>query len=72
MGFTFDDTDNSGVATPIAEMHQLIERSPANAEVIFPYIGGEEVNTSPTLSNHRHVINFGERSERIVASVGQI
>lgn len=63
MGFTFDDTDTEGVASPIAEMHRLIEKDPANQEVIFPYIGGEEVNSSPTQSHHRYVINFGERSE---------
>ena len=28
-----------------------------------PYIGGEEVNSSPTHAHHRYVINFGERSE---------
>jgi hypothetical protein len=63
MGFTFDDTDTKGVATPIAEMHRLIEKNPRNREVIFPYIGGEEVNTSPTHAHHRYVINFGERGE---------
>jgi hypothetical protein len=63
MGFTFDDTDAKSVATPIAEMRRLIEKDPRNQEVIFPYIGGEEVNTSPTHTHHRYVINFGERSE---------
>jgi hypothetical protein len=29
---------------------------------IFPYLGGEEVNTSPTQSPHRHVINFEQMS----------
>ncbi|GAB4148711.1 MAG: hypothetical protein Fur0046_27210 [Cyanobacteria bacterium J069] len=61
MGFTFDDTNPD--ATPIAEMHRLIEKDPRNAERIFPYIGGEEVNSSPTHSHHRYVINFGEMSE---------
>ena len=42
-----------GVASPIAEMHRLIEKDPRNAERIFPYIGGEEVNTSPTHAHHR-------------------
>ena len=63
MGFTFDDTDAKGVATPLAEMRRLIEKRPENADVIFPYIGGEEVNTSPTHAHHRYVINFGERTE---------
>ena len=58
MGFTFDDTDSKGVATALAEMRRLIEENPRNREVIFPYIGGEEVNTSPTHAHHRYVINF--------------
>jgi hypothetical protein len=63
MGFTFDDTDKSGVANPIALMHELIAKDPRNAERIFPYIGGEEVNDSPTHAHHRYVINFGQMSE---------
>ena len=31
MGFTFDDTDTKGVATPIAEMNELIAKDPRNA-----------------------------------------
>lgn len=58
MGFTFDDTDTKGVASPIAEMHRLIAKDPRNAERIFPYIGGEEVNDSATHLHHRYVINF--------------
>ena len=61
MGFTFDDTNDN--ATPIATMHQLIAENPKNQDRIFPYIGGEEVNSSPTHSHHRYVINFGEMSE---------
>ncbi len=58
MGFTFDDTDKKGVATPLAAMERLLEDDPRNKEAIFPYIGGEEVNTSPTHTHHRYVINF--------------
>jgi len=60
-GFTFFDSNSD--ATPIAEMHRLIEKDPRNAERIFPYIGGEEVNSSPTHTHHRYVINFGDRKE---------
>jgi hypothetical protein len=63
MGFTFDDTDKDGVANPIALMHELIAKDKRNAERIFPYIGGEEVNDSPTHTHHRYVINFGEMTE---------
>ena len=58
MGFTFDDTDKKGVATPLAEMERLIEDDPHNREAIFPYIGGAELNASPTQTHHRYVINF--------------
>ena len=58
MGFTFDDADSKGVATPLAEMRRLLEDNPRNREAIFPYIGGEEVNASPTHAHHRYVINF--------------
>jgi hypothetical protein len=61
MGFTFDDS--KAEATPIAEMHRLIAENPKNQERIFPYIGGKEVNSSPTHTHHRFVINFGEMSE---------
>ena len=44
MGFTFDDTDTKGVATPLAEMRRLIREDPRNGEVIFPYIGGKDLN----------------------------
>lgn len=63
MGFTFDDTDTKGVATPVAEMQRLIAQNPRNQEVIFPYIGGEEVNTDPKHAYHRFIINFGERGK---------
>jgi hypothetical protein len=58
MGFTFDDTDTRGVASPVAEMHRLVARDSRNADRIFPYLGGEEVNSSPTHAHHRYVINF--------------
>ena len=63
MGFTFDDTDKNGIATPIAEMHRLTTKSAGNKQVIFPYIGGQEVNTSPMHAHHRYVIDFGELIE---------
>ena len=58
MGFTFDDSDSKGVATPLAEMRRLVEGNSQYQNVIFPYIGGQEVNTSPTHAHHRYVINF--------------
>lgn len=50
------------VLTP-EERSSLVTRNRKNAERIFEYLGGEEVNTSPTQSPHRHVISFGSMSE---------
>jgi hypothetical protein len=68
MGFTFDDSgpaddDTPGIPSPIATMQRLIAENPKNAKVIFPYIGGEEVNSSPTHAHHRYVVDFRDRSE---------
>jgi hypothetical protein len=68
MGFTFDDSgpaddDTPGIPSPIATMERLIAMSQKNAEVIFPYIGGEEVNESLTHAHHRYVVDFRDRSE---------
>jgi MmeI, target recognition domain/Eco57I restriction-modification methylase len=52
MGFTL---------TP-EERDALVAKDPRNAERIFPYLGGEEVNTSPTQSFNRYVISFGQMS----------
>ena len=57
MGFTFDDTNND-VPTPTSRMHELITSNPNNEKVIFPYIGGAEVNSSPTHQHSRFVIDF--------------
>ena len=58
MGFTFDDTDTQGVASPLVEMRRLIAEDPRNGDVILPYIGGQEVNNHPRHEHHRYVINF--------------
>ena len=63
MGFTFDDKDTKGVATPLAEMERLIGKDPANKKRIFPYIGGEDLLDDPQQRHSRYVINFGEVSE---------
>ena len=37
---------------------ELITADPRNEEVLFPYLGGQDVNQSPDLSASRWVINF--------------
>jgi len=50
-----------------AEARGLVDAAPANAEVVLPYIGGEELNSNQPGSNgmvqhSRYVISFFERS----------
>jgi hypothetical protein len=60
-GFLFADDDQG--ATPISVMQRFIAADPRNSHCLRPYIGGEELNTSPTQSHHRWVIHFGEMDE---------
>lgn len=52
MGFTL---------TP-EEREALVAKDPKNGERIKPYLGGQEVNSSPTHDFHRYVIDFGAMS----------
>jgi N-6 DNA Methylase len=70
IGFVFADSESAdettpGTPSPIVTMERLIAEDPRNAEVIFPYIGGEEVNGSPTHAHERYVIDFRDRSEEL-------
>jgi hypothetical protein len=51
---------NKPTANRLAVMHRLIANDPGNAERIRPYLGGAEVNDSPTHAHHRYVINFAD------------
>jgi hypothetical protein len=63
MGFTFGETDGSGIANSIDSMQAVIRKNPRNEERIFPYIGGDDLLDRPVPSHSRYVINFGECSE---------
>jgi hypothetical protein len=61
IGFTFDDAAAAkGEAESTDTMRALIIKEPRNAARIFPYIGGEDVNTSPIHAHHRYVIDFAD------------
>jgi hypothetical protein len=62
-GFLFSNDSSDGDVTPIADMQRLLSSDTKNSSVIKSYIGGEEVNDSPTHANDRFVINFGEMTE---------
>ena len=49
----------SGFLLTHEEKARLVQAHPKNQERIFPFIGGEELNTDPAQRPSRHVINFG-------------
>jgi hypothetical protein len=56
-GFVFDDDEPKG--STIAEMNEVL-KDRKNQDLIFPYIGGADVNESPDHTPDRYVINFGD------------
>jgi hypothetical protein len=62
MGFTFDNKAAAvGAASSLGDMRQLAEKNARNAEIIFPYLGGEEISTDPYHKHHRYAIDFFDR-----------
>jgi hypothetical protein len=62
MGFTFDDVAAArGEAPGLEMMNRLIAKDSRNKARVFPFLGGEEINSSPTHSHHRYVIDFYDR-----------
>ena len=60
VGFTFDDDETR--ATPVARLQELTAADAKTAERVFPFLGGDEINTSPTQAPRRFVIFFGGMS----------
>ncbi len=52
----------SGFVVSPAQRDELVVHNPHNVSRLFPYIGGEEINSSPTQAFDRFVINFGQMS----------
>ena len=64
-GFTFDDANaDGGKTSSIARMRQIMAAHPDRAAVIKPYIGGQEVNTSPRHEHRRYAMNLSHLSEQ--------
>jgi hypothetical protein len=48
----------TGFVLSESEAEELIKKNPKNAEVIIPYLRGEDFNSNPTQSPSSYVINF--------------
>ena len=60
-GFKFDDSRKDTWPKKLAI--ELTHANPLNAERIFPFIGGDEINDSPTHAPDRQIIDFGDMTE---------
>jgi hypothetical protein len=58
MGFVFDDADEA--ALPTRTMREILASDPRYGERILPYLGGAELNVSPTQSAIRHAYNLSD------------
>jgi len=60
-GFLFEDGAED--SSPIESMQQILQAHPSYSDVIFPYIGGEELNSDPQHEHSRYVINLNDVRE---------
>jgi hypothetical protein len=58
-GFIFEK-NNSNDSNSVGLLARLLKEDPRNEQVISRYMGGEELNNSPSIEASRWVINFGE------------
>uniref|UniRef100_UPI0035B1C6C2 type IIL restriction-modification enzyme MmeI n=1 Tax=Micromonospora aurantiaca (nom. illeg.) TaxID=47850 RepID=UPI0035B1C6C2 len=52
-----------GFVLDTAEAQEWIATDPRNAEVLFPYLNGEDLNSRPDAAASRWVIDFNDRTE---------
>ncbi|BBX25711.1 hypothetical protein GCM10009632_31930 [Mycolicibacterium alvei] len=57
-----------GFVVDVAEAHEWIATDARNAEVLFPYLNGEDLNSRPDASASRWVIDFNDRTEADAAT----
>lgn len=63
MGFTFDDNPRGENANSMVEMYDVIIRDAANAKLVHPFIGGQELNNSPVATHDRYIIDMNDLEE---------
>jgi len=63
LGFTFNDQDKKGDSNSITEMKDIISKDKKYKKIIKPYLGGEEVSTSPRQEFYKYIIDFNLEPE---------
>src|SRR5690606_19332749 len=52
-----------GFVLNLDEANRMLDADPRNAEVIFPYLNGQELNSDPLQEPSRYAINFWDWPE---------
>jgi hypothetical protein len=60
-GFVFDDTDEA--ANPLSLMNEICKAEPQSVGRIFPFFGGEDLNSQATPSAYKYVIYLSDIEE---------
>jgi hypothetical protein len=65
LGISFQGSNILGLGFTMepSRAEALIEKNPRNAEVLFPYLNGQDLNSRPDCSGSRWVINFHDWPE---------
>src|SRR5664280_2528132 len=68
-GLSFQGSNVLGLGFTMSEedARALIDRDPRNADVLFPYVNGEDLNSRPDSSGSRWIINFFDWPEERAA-----
>jgi len=61
-GFMFEEAPKEN-ASSVEEMKNLIKTNKRYSAYIFPYLGGRELNDSPTYTSNRYIVDVNDFSE---------
>ena len=69
VGFTFDDKEAAkGNAASVETMERVLASDPGSRDVIFPFVGAEEINNTPDHAFRRYVMDLGDVPEAAARS----
>src|SRR5690606_26290505 len=63
LAFQGSNLNGIGFVLELDEAQRMLDADPKNAEVIFPYLSGQDLNTDPEQKPSRFVINFWDWEE---------
>ena len=58
LGFVVEDEDNRCISNK--ELSEVLSREPTGNQLVFDYIGGEDLNNVPNIKPIKQIVNFGD------------